>query len=122
MFGRPTEIPNPAQALPGREVKGLRLARTIARWPFDLTRVPLLRGVLLRLSAEEHFFQFTIHHIVADGWSSGVLVGELMTLYEAFIEHRPSPLAELTIHYGGRTLVLSGEQMPASTGVAAVLR
>ena len=67
--------------------------------PFDLAEGPLLRAKLLKLSEEEHIALFTMHHIVSDGWSGGVLVGEVATLYEAFAEGRPSPLPELEIQY-----------------------
>ncbi|MBC6431623.1 amino acid adenylation domain-containing protein, partial [Nostoc sp. HG1] len=70
-----------------------------AQRPFDLEREPLLRVRLLRLAAEEHILQFTMHHIVSDGWSAGVLVRELATLYEAFAQNQPSPLPELPIQY-----------------------
>nr|AYM54409.1 amino acid adenylation domain protein [Phaselicystis flava] len=80
-------------------------AQETKRWiaeaarPFDLARGPLLRAVLLRWSAEEHTLIFAIHHIAADGWSLGVLVRELASLYEALRAGRPSPLPELPIQY-----------------------
>ena len=55
-----------------------------AQTPFDLTRGPLLRATLLRLGEAEHVLLLTMHHIIADGWSIGVLVRELATFYEAF--------------------------------------
>jgi Condensation domain len=51
------------------------------------------------LSDDEHVALLTMHHIVSDGWSMGVLVREISTLYEAFIQGKPSPLAELKIQY-----------------------
>lgn len=51
--------------------------------PFDLTRAPLLRTTLLRLAADEHAFLFTVHHLVSDGWSSGVIIRDLAALYQA---------------------------------------
>ena len=66
---------------------------------FDLTKGPLLRAHLLRLSETEHVLLLTIHHIVSDGWSVGVFVRELAALYEAYIAGRPSPLPELPIQY-----------------------
>src|SRR6185436_12147427 len=51
------------------------------------------------LAAEEHVLSLTMHHIVSDGWSMGVLVHEVETLYTAFSADRPSPLAELPIQY-----------------------
>jgi hypothetical protein len=53
-----------------------------ARHPFDLGGGFLWRAVLWRLSAEEHIFQLTAHHIAADGWSMGTIVRELATLYK----------------------------------------
>ena len=70
-----------------------------ARWRFDLSKGPLLRASLLRLSAEEHVLTLTMHHIIADGWSGAVLLRELGALYAAFCDGRESPLAELPIQY-----------------------
>jgi NRPS condensation-like uncharacterized protein len=41
----------------------------------------------------------TIHHIISDGWSMGVLVREVATLYEAFSTDKPSGLPELSVQY-----------------------
>jgi amino acid adenylation domain-containing protein len=76
-----------------------RLAGEAARRPFDLARGPLLRATLLRLDDEDHVVLLTMHHIISDGWSIGVLVGELNALYRAFSGGRPSPLPELPIQY-----------------------
>ncbi len=54
------------------------------RRPFDLGRGPLFRAVLYRLATTEHALQLTLHHIVADGWSLGVLADELTGLYSAY--------------------------------------
>src|SRR5262249_4410958 len=66
---------------------------------FDLSTGPLLRARLLRLAAEEHVLLVTLHHIISDGWSTGVLVREVGALYEAFAQGLPSPLAELPVQY-----------------------
>lgn len=71
---------------------------------FDLSQGPLLRTSLLRLHAQEHLLLLTIHHIVSDAWSIGVLFEELAALYSAFSSGRPSPLAELPIQYADFTL------------------
>jgi amino acid adenylation domain-containing protein len=76
-----------------------RLCDEEARRPFDLVRGPLVRAALLRLQPKEHLALFTLHHIVSDGWSTGVLVRETAALYEAFSESRPSPLPELPVQY-----------------------
>lgn len=65
----------------------------------DLTQGPLLRATLLRLAETEHVLLLSMHHIVADGWSMGVLVQEVAALYPAFVEAKPTPLAELPIQY-----------------------
>ena len=75
------------------------LALDEARTPFDLESGPLIRASLIKLSTEEHLALFTVHHIVADGWSMGVLVNELAAIYGAFVEGRPMTLPELDIQY-----------------------
>src|SRR6185295_16371040 len=81
------------------EAESRKLATAEAQLPFDLTRGPLLRAGLIRLGEVEHILLVTMHHIVSDGWSMGVLVHEFATLYTAFSSDRPSPLAELPIQY-----------------------
>ena len=70
-----------------------------AQKPFALNSDLLLRAKLLRLSKQEHILLLTMHHIVSDGWSIGVMVGELATLYQAFCNGQPSPLPALPIQY-----------------------
>ncbi|MGF6293123.1 amino acid adenylation domain-containing protein [Paraburkholderia youngii] len=67
--------------------------------PFDLARGPLVRGRLVRMSEQEHVFLLTQHHIVADGWSVGVLVRELGSLYRAFVAGPADPLPVPAIQY-----------------------
>jgi hypothetical protein len=67
--------------------------------PFDLTNRPPFRATLLKLHEEEHLLLITMHHIVTDGWSRGILFRELSELYAAFSAGQPSPLAELPIQY-----------------------
>ncbi|HSE36537.1 MAG TPA: amino acid adenylation domain-containing protein, partial [Blastocatellia bacterium] len=76
-----------------------RIAVEEARLPFDLEQGPLLRARLLRLSEEEQVLLVTMHHIVSDGWSMGVLVREVAELYTAFSTGQPAALAELPIQY-----------------------
>jgi non-ribosomal peptide synthetase component F len=82
-----------------REAETRRLAASEAVQPFDLSRGPLLRAALLRLGPERHVILFTLHHIISDGWSMGVLAQEMGILYEAFANRRPSPLPDLPIQY-----------------------
>lgn len=60
--------------------------------PFDLATGPLIRGRLLRLGQQEHILLITQHHIISDGWSIGVLVREVCTLYTAFSQGQANPL------------------------------
>jgi hypothetical protein len=76
-----------------------RLATEAAQHSFNLETDPLLHIVLLQLSELEHVVLFVIHHIVADGWSMGVLMQELTTLYTQFSHGQPSPLPDLAIQY-----------------------
>ncbi|HSS51912.1 MAG TPA: amino acid adenylation domain-containing protein, partial [Thermoanaerobaculia bacterium] len=82
-----------------REATALALAGGEAGRPFDLARGPLLRGVLLRMAEDDHVVALTMHHIVSDGWSMGILVREVTALYAAMAEGRPSPLPELPVQY-----------------------
>ena len=76
-----------------------RLATEEAHRPFKLTTGPLLRVTLLKLAETEHILLLTLHHIISDGWSMGVLMQELGALYTAFLRSQPSPLNELSIQY-----------------------
>ncbi|HEY6926160.1 MAG TPA: amino acid adenylation domain-containing protein, partial [Steroidobacteraceae bacterium] len=67
--------------------------------PFDLTTGPLIRGRLLQLAEDEHVLLVTMHHIVSDGWSIGILLQELSRLYAAYREGRSNPLPQLPIQY-----------------------
>lgn len=82
-----------------REIEAKHLATEEATRPFDLERGPLMRASLLRLGEEEHLLLLTFHHIVFDGWSSGVLLKELSAIYPALLEGRPSPLEPIEIQY-----------------------
>jgi len=82
-----------------REGELTRLVREHARRPFDLARGPLLRGSLVRLGEREHAVLLNQHHIISDGWSTGVLEREVVALYGAFSAGRPSPLPELSLQY-----------------------
>jgi amino acid adenylation domain-containing protein len=84
---------------PECESEAQRLADAEARQPFDLEQGPLLRLHLLCMDEQEHLLLVTMHHIVADGWSLGVLAHELAVLYDAFSANEPSPLPELRIQY-----------------------
>ncbi|HEY2737158.1 MAG TPA: condensation domain-containing protein, partial [Thermoanaerobaculia bacterium] len=82
-----------------REVTALHLVGDEAGRAFDLSRGPMLRGVLLRMAEGDHVAAFTMHHIASDGWSLGILVREVAALYPALAAGRPSPLPELPVQY-----------------------
>ena len=85
-----------------REAEASRLATEEARQPFDLSKGPVFRALLIRLDELEHVLVFSIHHIVSDGWSMGVFTRDLIALYEAFEQDlgAASPLEPLSIQFG----------------------
>ncbi|WP_273826188.1 non-ribosomal peptide synthetase [Pseudomonas asplenii] len=66
---------------------------------FDLEQGPLIRAGLVRLAEDQHLLLLTLHHIVSDGWSMGVLTRELSQLYAAALEDRDDPLPPLPLQY-----------------------
>jgi amino acid adenylation domain-containing protein len=76
-----------------------RVMEAEAAAPFDLLRGPLFRGRLVRLGDDDHALLLTMHHIVSDGWSMGVLSAEVNALYGAFHRGEPDPLPPLPIQY-----------------------
>ncbi len=109
--GRPTQVIAPTltiklpvvdlRKLPARERENevRRLVTAEAQLPFDLSQGPLVRGTVLRLGEEEHVGLLTMHHIVSDGWSAGIMVREMATLYVALRAGGSSPLPALPIQY-----------------------
>ena len=109
--GRPVQVVAPfagwslpladLSALPAaaRSAEARRLADGEAARPFDLEEGPVLRATLVRSRDDDHALLLNIHHIAADGWSTGVLVTEVAALYRAALERTPSPLPELPVQY-----------------------
>jgi amino acid adenylation domain-containing protein len=109
--GRPFQAiaPAPALSLPAidlqelpenrRDAEAQRIIAEETRRRFDLAQGPLIRAQLLRLGREEHILLLTMHHIVSDGWSRGVLLRELSALYNAFSCGKPTALPELPVQY-----------------------
>src|SRR5206468_3089700 len=77
-----------------------RVAADEAARPFDLAAGPLLRVRLLRLAADDHVLLLTVHHAVCDGWSLGVVCGELAALYDAERSGAGAALPPLAVQYG----------------------
>ncbi len=67
--------------------------------PFDLAHDSLIRAQILQSAAEQHTLVLVMHHIVCDGWSIGVLIDELRSLYAAYVNKEINPLAPLSIQY-----------------------
>jgi pristinamycin I synthase 3 and 4 len=95
---RRQELPRPVAADLERALQ--HLAAEEAGQPFDLERGPLLRARLVRIADEDHALLVTLHHIVSDGWSMGILWGELGALYAAETAGTPRPaLPALPLQY-----------------------
>ncbi|HEX7736568.1 MAG TPA: amino acid adenylation domain-containing protein, partial [Ktedonobacteraceae bacterium] len=87
-----------------REIHLQQLARDEGLVPFDLEHGPLLRVHLLRLGENEHILLLSMHHIISDRWSLGILLHELSILYTCFSTGQPSPLPPLPLQYADYTL------------------
>jgi amino acid adenylation domain-containing protein len=81
------------------QARARALALEEARTPFKLQTGPLIRGRLLQLGQEEQVLLLTMHHIVSDGWSMGVLLREVAALYAAHALGMPPKLPELPLRY-----------------------
>ncbi|MFF2658536.1 amino acid adenylation domain-containing protein [Kitasatospora sp. NPDC058032] len=94
-----------------------RLVDEAAAVPFDLEHGPLLRAHLVRLAADDHVLLLVVHHSVSDGWSSEVLLGEVLRGYTAHVAGQPDPLPELAVQYGDFAIWqrerLSGDRLAA---------
>ena len=103
--GTPLQIIADALVLPvptvdaDDEAHALRLAEAEARRPFDLAAGPLVRAAIIGFGDRGHIVAVTIHHVVADGWSLGVLIREMAAIYDAYRAGGPSPLPEPRLQY-----------------------
>ncbi|WP_148193603.1 condensation domain-containing protein, partial [Pseudomonas syringae] len=97
-----TEVPRICwQDLRDQDPQALQaVIREEAAQPFDLQHDLPIRGRLLCLAEDRHVLLLTVHHIVADGWSLGVLTRELTALYQAFSQGQEDPLPALALQYG----------------------
>ena len=82
-----------------KEAIAARLAAEEAEKPFNLAKGPLLRVKLLRLAEDDHVLLITMHHIISDGWSIKVFIGEIEELYKAYTNGQRAALPELPIQY-----------------------
>ncbi|SEU04181.1 amino acid adenylation domain-containing protein [Burkholderia cepacia] len=94
------------EALPDaqRTARAQAVATAEEAEPFDLGVAPLVRAHLMRFDATHHWLALTVHHIVSDGWSSGVMLEELAAFYRTYASDRPVPLAPLPIQYADYAL------------------
>lgn len=109
--GQPVQVLNPIEHVPVPVIPlesdpGFSLDEQITRFvndfsakPFDLTKDHLFRAKLLKIQEDDYALVVNKHHIVLDGWSKGIMLEELMTLYRTFSEGKPSPLPPLPIQY-----------------------
>ncbi len=109
--GNPVQIIKPESnwqltLVNGKDSPKYREEQEIKKWleihshqPFDLANDSLIRATLLKLSDTEHFLLICLHHIVSDGWSMGVFIQELTTLYNAYTKGLEPLLQELPIQY-----------------------
>jgi len=82
-----------------REAEATKLAVQDAQRPFDLSREPLIRATILRLSEQEHFAVIAMHHIISDAWSMSLFIQEVAALYEPFAKGVPAVLPEPPIQF-----------------------
>ncbi|MFI0594059.1 amino acid adenylation domain-containing protein [Streptomyces griseus] len=82
------------------EEHAARLVDELGALPFDLVTGPLINGLLVRIADDDHVLLLVVHHSVSDGWSSEVLVSEVLRGYTAYATGGPDPLAELPVQYG----------------------
>lgn len=109
--GQPMQVIAPSLAInvaisdlrqvPGerRESELHRLSRQEAQHPFALERGPLIRVGLVRMEDQRHVLLLTIHQIICDGWSIGLIMEELQKIYAAFTQGLPDPLPPLSIQF-----------------------
>jgi amino acid adenylation domain-containing protein len=109
--GEPVQVIAPALKLPLRvldlralsepegEAEARRLSTEESQLPFDLSKGPLVRTLLIRMGESNYIFVLTMHHIISDGWSMSVFWNELSTLWDAFANGEPCPLPELPVQY-----------------------
>ncbi|GAA2597823.1 hypothetical protein GCM10010399_30620 [Dactylosporangium fulvum] len=103
------DVPLPVHAAVGSADDGTPVLETPAvreqvtaliQAPFDLEQGPLLRAALVRVGPDDHLFVLSMHHIVVDGWSLGILLRELSEAYRARRAGEAPNLPELAVQYG----------------------
>ncbi len=120
--GRPVQVVSESVAVPIEVTDGLACQAVASEVsaPFDLAAGPLIRARLFRIAAGEHLLAITIHHLVADLWSCGILLHELAACYAEVATGSPAELADLGLQYPDFCLWerdwLAGERLEALRG------
>lgn len=119
------DLPLPITDLSGlgrerRESQAEKLSLEEAQRPFRLSSGPLIRAQLVRLDQEDHVLVLTMHHIISDRWSMGLVGEELASFYRAFVAGEAPAMPELPIQYPDFSLWqrqwLSGELLGKQLG------
>ncbi len=97
-----------------REAAAIKRAEALLRRPFDMAKGPLVTFLIIRLNDDDHMLVASLHHIISDGWSLGILLSEICEIYDAAIGGRPNNLPAKTIDYFDyaaweRSLIKSGD-------------
>jgi amino acid adenylation domain-containing protein len=87
------------QGVDDAEWFAMTLADKDAQRVFDLAKSPLIRVCCLRMGPDHHMLVVTLHHIVCDGWSVGILLRDFTSLYESYVTHNPLQQQDLAIQY-----------------------
>ncbi|GAA1324702.1 non-ribosomal peptide synthetase/MFS transporter [Pseudonocardia xinjiangensis] len=97
--GRPVVLVDPVGAIPlttaaaGSDDAVDALVDAFMAEPFDLATGPVARGMLITIAPDEHVFALAVHHIAADGWSTELLLGEVLACLAG------DPLPDLPVRY-----------------------
>ena len=87
-----------------RNTQWKRLLTENGETSFDLSSLPLMKMVLVKMAREDFRLLFCIHHIVIDGWGAGIFFKELFTVYETLARHEPLLSPPPLFHYGEMVL------------------
>ncbi|MDQ6815235.1 MAG: condensation domain-containing protein, partial [Bacteroidota bacterium] len=98
------------------DAEGLRqFVQKLIKKPFDLSKDDMLRAALITIGEQEYVLVLTVHHIASDGWSTSILVKEVVELYSAFEDGRQPQLPVLHLQYADYAIwqrrFLEGEVM-----------
>ncbi|MGA2672928.1 MAG: condensation domain-containing protein [Terracidiphilus sp.] len=119
----PLKVPLPIEDLShlpkdARQQQADAIIRQQARIKIDLEKGPLFLGRIIRMGVDENILLLTIHHIVCDGWSNGVVLRDFAAIYDGLVRHVPPGLPELPIQFGDFAVWLNewrkGEEQAAS--------